>query len=82
MPFFNNQDDLLIPGGNLLYISNHLFCKPRSYLCIFKSTKLDLAFIEALNLNKKTVIIGCTYRHHYMDVDEINNYYLNNLQLN
>ena len=66
-------------GGTLLYMSNNLSYKPRNGLCIYKSTKLESTFIEMLNPKKTNVIVGCIYRHPHMDLNEFNDYYINNL---
>ena len=66
-------------GGTLLYISNNLSYKPRNDLCIYKSTELESTFIEILSAKKTNVIVGCIYRHPHMDLNEFNDYYINNL---
>ena len=65
-------------GDTLQYIRNHLFFKP-SDLCIYKSIKLVTTFIEILNPKGKDVIVGCIYCHPHTDLNEFNDYYLNNL---
>ena len=66
-------------GGTLLYTSNNLSYKPRNDLCIYKSTELESTFIEILAPKKTRVIVGCIYRHPHMDLNEFNDYYMNNL---
>ena len=66
-------------GGTLLYISNNLSYKPRNNLCIYKSTELESTFIEILSPKKTNVIVGCIYRHPDMQLNEFNDYYINNL---
>ena len=66
-------------GGTLLYISNNLSYKPRNDLCIYKSKELESAFIEILSPKKTNVIVGCIYRHPDMQLNEFNDYYINNL---
>ena len=66
-------------GANLLYISNFLSHKPRNDLCIYKSTELKSTFIEILNPNKTNVIVGCIHLFPHMDLNEYNDYYVNNL---
>ena len=66
-------------GGTLLYISNNLSYKPTNDLCINKSTELESKFIEILNTEKMNVIVGCIYHHPHMDLNEFNDYYINNL---
>ena len=68
-----------VADGTLLYISNHLSYKPTNDLCIYKSTELESTFIEILNPKKTNVIVACIYRHPDMDLNEFNNYYINNL---
>ena len=66
-----------LAGGTLLYIYNHLSYKPRNGLCIYKGTELGLSFIEISNPKRSKIITGCIYRHADMDIDELNNNYLN-----
>ena len=66
-------------GGILLYISSNLSYKPRNDLFIYKSTELELTFIEILSPKKTNVIMGCIYRHPHMHLNEFNDYYINNL---
>ena len=66
-------------GGILLYISNHLFFKSKNGLYIYKFTELESTFIETLNPKKANVIMRCIYRHPHMDLNEFNDYYINNL---
>ena len=66
-------------GGTLLYMCNNLSYKPRNDLCIYKSTELESTFIEILNPKKTNVSVGCIYRHPHMDLNEFNDYYINNL---
>ena len=64
-------------GDTLLYIRNHLSCKPRNDLCIYKATELESSFIEIFNSKRSNIIIGCIYRHPNMHLDEFNDNYLN-----
>ena len=66
-------------GGTLLCISNNLSCKPRNDSCIYKSTELESTFNEILSPKKTNMIVGCIYRHPHMDLNEFNDYYINNL---
>ena len=63
----------------MLYMGNHLSYKPRNDLCIFKTAKLESAFIELINTKMLNVIIDAIYRHHIMDLDEFNDIYLDSL---
>ena len=65
-------------GGTLLYISNHLPYKPRNDLSIYKSTELESTFTEILNPKKTNMIVGYIYPHPHMDLNEFNDYYVNN----
>ena len=64
-------------GGMLLYISNHLSCKPQNDLCIYKPTELKSSFIEISNPKRSNIIIGCIYRHPKMDLYKFNDRYFN-----
>ena len=66
-------------GDTLLSISNNLSYKPRNDLCIHKSKELESTFIEILSPKKTNVIVGCIYRHPDMQLNEFNDYYINNL---
>ena len=68
-------------GGTLLYIRNHLSYKTRNDLNIYKSSELESTFIEIINHKKSNIIVGCIYRHPAMDLNEFNDYYLNELLL-
>ena len=39
-------------GGTLLYIGNHLLCKPRNDLSIYKTAELESTFIVLINTKK------------------------------
>ena len=43
---------------------------------IYKSAELESTFIEIINHKK---LVGCIYRHPAMDLNEFNDYYLNEL---
>ena len=66
-------------GGTLLYMCNNFSYKPRNDLCIYKSTESESTFIEILNPKKTNVNVGCIYRYPHMDLNEFNDYYINNL---
>ena len=57
-------------GGTLLYISNHLSYKTRSDLRIYKSSKSKSISTEILDPKKTDVILGCSYHHLHIDLDE------------
>ena len=46
---------------------------------IYKSAELESTFIEIINHKKSNIIVGCIYRHPAMDLNEFNDYYLNEL---
>ena len=45
----------------------------------YKSAELESTFIEIINHKKSNIIVGCIYRHPAMDLNEFNDYYLNEL---
>ena len=59
-------------GGTLVYIANHLSCKPRTDLSLNKANQLESTFIEILNSRKSNIIVGCLYKHPNMDVFDFN----------
>ena len=66
-------------GGTLSYIRNHLSCKTRNDLKIYKSFELESTFIEICNAKKTNIITGCIYKHPNMNINEFNDDYLNEL---
>ena len=68
-------------GGSILYIKNKFNTLPRTDLdnIMYKSKELESSFIEIINSGKKNIVIGCIYRHPSMDLNEFNEYYLDNL---
>ena len=66
-------------GGTLLYIRNHLSYKTRNDLNIYKSAELESTFLEIINHKKLNILVGCIYRHPVMNLNEFNDYYLNEL---
>ena len=44
-------------GGTILYIANHLSCKPRLYLNIYKSNELESTFSGILNPKKLILLL-------------------------
>ena len=57
-------------GRTLLYIANHLSCKCRNDLNIYKKNKLESTFIEIFNPKKSNIIVGVIYRHPSMDLTD------------
>ena len=66
-------------GGIPLYITHNLSYKPRNNLFFYKSTELESTFMEILSRKKTNVIVSCIYRHPHMDLNEFNDYNINNL---
>ena len=69
----------LNPQLVVLYIRIHLSDKTRNDLNIYKSAELESTFIEIINHKKSNILVGCIYRHPVMDLNEFNDYYLNEL---
>ena len=66
-------------GGTLIYIRNQLSYKTRNNLKIYISFELESTFIEICNPKKTNIIIGCIYKHPYMNIKEFNDNYLTEL---
>ena len=66
-------------GGTLLYIANHLSCKPHTDLSLNKVNHLESTFIEIINSGKTNIIVACLYKYSNMDVSYFNKNYLNTL---
>ena len=66
-------------GGTLLYIASHLSYKPHPDLNIYKSNQLESTFVEIINPKKSNFVIGCIYKHPYMDVTDFKNNYLSQI---
>ena len=78
------QDPIGMPtkatkGGVLMYIKNGIDFVPRNDLEIEKDKKLESCFIEILNENHPSSIVGVVYRHPTMDQNEFISDYLNPL---
>ena len=67
------------PGGTLIYIRNHLSCKTRNDLKIYKSFELESTFIEICNPEKININTGYIYKHPNTYINEFNGDYLNDL---
>ena len=65
--------------GALFYIANNLLYEPRQSFNIYKMSELESAFIEEINPQNRKIIIGSIYKHPTMDLDDINNNFLNKL---
>ena len=63
-------------GGALLYINKNINFKIRNDLKIYKYKELESVFIEIMNRKGKNIIVGCIYRHPYMEVTEFNDVFL------
>ena len=46
---------------------------------LYEKNYLESAFIEITNPTETNIIVGCTYRHLTVDLNEFNCYYLNPL---
>ena len=46
---------------------------------IYESSELESTFIEIINDKKLNKLVCCIYRHSVMDLNEFNDYYLNEL---
>ena len=66
-------------GGTLIYISDQLPYKTRNDLKIYKSFELESMFIQICNPKKTNIIIGCSYKHPNMNINEFNDDYINKL---
>ena len=61
------------------YVRNHLSYKLKKQLSIYKSYELQSIFIEINNFEKSNIVIRCIYKHTGMNLNEFNEFYLNNL---
>ena len=61
------------------YVRNHLSYKLKKQLSIYKSYELQSIFIEINNFEKSNIVIRCIYKHPGMNLNEFNEFYLNNL---
>ena len=64
-------------GGTLINIRNHLSYITGNDLKIYKSFELESLFIEICNPKKTNIIIGCIYKYQRMNINELNDDYLN-----
>ena len=60
----------------LLNISKDLNYKVRSSLQIHNEKEHESIFVEVLSRSHKNIIVGCTYKHPNMAVEEFNDRYL------
>lgn len=64
----------------MLYIKEGITYKLINDLKMTKSKELESIFIEIQNNHKqKNVIVGCIYKHSFMEASEFNDTYLQNL---
>ena len=66
-------------GGTLIYIRNHLACKTKNELNIYKSFELESTFTEICNLKKTNIITDRIHTHLNMNVTEFNDDHLNEI---
>jgi len=61
-------------GGTIIYYNENLEGHHRKDLdkMLYFPKKLESTFLEINNNGKKYLIIGCVYKHPYMDIDEFN----------
>ena len=64
-------------GGTILFIANHLLCKHRNDLNIYKKNELESTFIEIVNSRKSNIIVAVIYRHLSTDLTDFYCNYLN-----
>ena len=57
-------------GRTLLYISKELNDKSRNDLKLYKNKNLESVFIEVLTKSDKNSIVGCTYKHPNLAIQE------------
>ena len=48
-------------------------------MIIYKSAELESTFIEIINPKKSNILVGCIFSHSVMNLNEFNDYYLNEL---
>ena len=66
-------------GDNLPFIGNYLSYKLRNDLNIYKSSELESPFTEISNAKKNDTVIRCICKHPNMNLNESNQFYLNDL---
>ena len=67
-------------GGALLYINKRLSYHPRNYLNIYTPGKLESIFIELVCPKSSNIIVGCTYKHPSLQVNNFANIILSLLE--
>ena len=67
-------------GGALLYINKRLLYHPRNYLNIYTPGKLESIFIELVCPKSSNIIVGCTYKHPSLQVNNFANIILSLLE--
>ena len=63
-------------GGVLLNIKKAINYKLRPDLMIYKKRELESVFIEIIRKDSKNIVVGCIYRHPYMQQSELIDEYL------
>ena len=79
IPVYNieHTDTESANGESLLYISKNLNYISRSDLALYKAKELESVFVEIdLPKRKRNLVVGCIYRHPFMNTDEFNTQYL------
>ena len=60
-----------------MYIGNHLSKKLRKDPSIFKPFELESTFIKICYPKKTNIVTGCIYKHPNINLNEFNEYYVN-----
>ena len=65
-------------GGALIYVSDRLNHEERKDLnsILYKPKSLESVFVEIKNPGKKNVIVGCIYKHPWLEIDTFNDDFL------
>ena len=61
-------------GGTSIYVNKKFESKARVDLSkiLYVSKKLESTFVELLIKGKKNIIVGCIYKHPFLEIDEFN----------
>ena len=65
--------------GTLIYITSYIAYTPQKDLNISKSHELQLIFIETINPQRSSKIIGLVHRYQTMDLNKFHDKYVNKL---
>ena len=67
------------PRGALINIKNSLPYNTRNYIKTYKYSELESTFAQICNHKKTNIFTRWIYKHPHMNINESNNYYLNEL---